>query len=110
MKSILQFSLLDSMDVESLLVYVRGRMEIMMDESKLKHPYKDFSEQEKIIDYLQKTQNFMHKIYEGNKFLIKEAIKADTTITALSNKIWKYQQEIEKQKQEIENLKQNITI
>ncbi len=110
MKSILQFSLLESMDVDSLLQYVRNKMEIMLESQKLKQPDKDFSEQEKIIEKLLKTQKLMYSIYEGNKFLIKESVKSATIITDYENKVWRLEQEINKQAAEIENLKQNLVI
>ncbi len=110
MKSILQFSLLDSIEIEGFLTYVKGRLFNRVTEAKLKSPNVDYSEQEKVIEYVDKSIEHMNKIYDGNIFLLKEAQKAANVITNLENKIWRQQQIIEAQSKEIENLKNNLSI
>lgn len=108
MQSILQFSLMDSVDFEALIVYVRGRYELRLMEAKNKNPDADYSENEKIIEYMRKMQDTMNSIYNGNKFLLKESVKSATIITDLENEKWRLQQKVEAQRIEIENLKTSI--
>jgi DNA integrity scanning protein DisA with diadenylate cyclase activity len=110
MKSILQFSLLDSIEIEGFLTYVKGRLFNRVTEAKLKSPNADYSEQDKVIEYVEKSIEYMNKIYHGNIFLLKESQKAANIITDLENNIWRQQQIIEAQNKEIENLKQNLPI
>lgn len=103
-----QLSPLDCIEIQAFLQWVKGRLSIKLTEAQLKHPNLDYSEQELIIDYLEKTIVRVYEVEKGGTFLLKEAIKNGGTITDLENKIWRLEQINEKQNKEIKNLKENI--
>jgi hypothetical protein len=103
-----QLSPLDCIEIQSFLQWVKGRLDIKLIEAKLKYPNLDYSEQELIIDYLEKTICRVFEVEKGGIFLLKEAIKTATIITDLENKVWKLEQINDKQTKEIENIKENI--
>jgi len=105
-----QLSPFDCIEIQSFLQYVKGRLSNKLIAAKLKDLTKEYPEEDKIIDYIEKTIIRIYDVEKGGTFLLKEAIKSATIITGLENEKWALKQKVELQQKEIENLKQNLTI
>jgi len=90
------------------LEYCITRMEIMLNEAKVKQPTKDFVEQEKTIQLLKNNRDLVYELESNLSFTIKEAMKIVSQARRHQHEKHLLSLENQSLQKELETLKLNI--
>lgn len=102
--------ILKNADIYFTIDFITTRMEIMLSDSKLKFPNKDFKEQENIIKMMRKVELSYLELSEFRRQINKVLKEVYDKNSILEINIKLVAKENIELKKEVEQLKQNITL